>query len=317
MSWEFIIKQANPQPWFYTPPKGMPYSEVMPFLEKNEPETANQLRAAAPKFEQQQVDDGFIPGAAKGVGAMGAWVAADKAIGLGLKGLSKVPRVGKLLAPLAWAEKAYEKSHALPGITGATWRAAKSLKPFSSEALSGLAAGAKGTATRAGTGFIAGKGVAGWVGPRMLAASALSAKPTEFAMGVGGRAGSAVNRAINGGEYADITNRAVTGAGANRIGTNYEMRVNPWQQFIEQMQNNPNARNALVGLLGGGLGGLALGTFAKHPWWGLAAGALGGGALMAMNPTWGNDTWKDLHSFAGKLNYSPHPSSSPVKTPTP
>lgn len=315
MSWESIIKQAGDQPWFYAPPTGMPDSEIAPFLAKNDKKFYQQLQSDAPKFEQEQVDAGFIPGAAKELGTMGSWVVADKAIGLGLKGLSKIPRFGKLLAPLAWAEQAYEKSRALPGITGAAWRAAKS--PLSGEVLSGLAAGAKGTATQAGTGFLASRGVGGLFGPRMLAASAISAKPAEFAMGVGGRAGSAVNRAINGKEYADITRRAVVNAGANRIGSTYEMRVNPWQQFIAQMQNNPNARNALVGLLGGGLGGMALGAFTKHPWLGLAAGALGGGALMAMNPTWSNDTWKDINSFAGKLNYAPHLASSPVKTPTP
>jgi hypothetical protein len=83
-------------------------------------------------------------------------------------------------------------------------------------------------------------------------------------------------------------------------------RHNPIQLFLQQMNSNPNARNALLGLGAGGIGGLALGGAAGHPWLGALLGLLGGGFAGGVNPQWGAKPWQSFYentwNQADKLN---------------
>jgi hypothetical protein len=83
-------------------------------------------------------------------------------------------------------------------------------------------------------------------------------------------------------------------------------RHNPIQLFLQQMNSNPNARNALLGLGAGGLGGLALGSAAGHPWLGALLGLLGGGYAGGRNPQWGAKPWQSFYentwNQADKMN---------------
>ena len=83
-------------------------------------------------------------------------------------------------------------------------------------------------------------------------------------------------------------------------------QYNPIQLFLQQMNSNPNARNALLGLGAGGLGGLALGGFAGRPWLGALLGLLGGGLAGGWNPQWGGKPWQSFYentwNQADKLN---------------
>jgi hypothetical protein len=76
------------------------------------------------------------------------------------------------------------------------------------------------------------------------------------------------------------------------------VQYNPFQQILTQLQQNPNARNALLGLLGGGLGGAALGGVAGHPWIGALLGLLGGGFVGGTHPQWGTNAWNSVYNTA-------------------
>ena len=84
------------------------------------------------------------------------------------------------------------------------------------------------------------------------------------------------------------------------------VQYNPFQQILTQLQQNPNARNALLGLFGGGLGGAALGVLGGHPWIGALLGLLSGGYAGGTHPQWGASSWNSLYNSAwnqaGKLN---------------
>ena len=95
---------------------------------------------------------------------------------------------------------------------------------------------------------------------------------------------------------------------------------NPIQLVLQQMNSNPNARNALLGLGAGGLGGLALGGFAGHPWLGALLGLLGGGIAGGRNPQWGTKPWQSFYentwNLADKMNNRvAAPAKAPAKAP--
>jgi hypothetical protein len=87
----------------------------------------------------------------------------------------------------------------------------------------------------------------------------------------------------------------LTGAASELAKTQTAPKYNPVQMFLQQMNSNPNARNALLGLGAGGLGGLALGGFAGHPILGALLGLLGGGAAGGLHPQWGAKPWGQFY----------------------
>lgn len=76
------------------------------------------------------------------------------------------------------------------------------------------------------------------------------------------------------------------------------VRVNPIQDILHKMHQNPEARNALIGMLLGTVGGGALGSAVDSPWLGMLLGAVGGGALGGFNPQFGQNQWNDFYTGA-------------------
>jgi len=96
---------------------------------------------------------------------------------------------------------------------------------------------------------------------------------------------------------------------------------NPIQQILLAADRNPHARNAILGLLLGGLGGTMAGRLTGRTGLGALLGLLAGGAIGGMNPQFGADGWKKFYegawNRAGQLNNRVAPSSAAPAVPAP
>lgn len=219
-----------------------------------------------------------------------------KAEGTQAAGQTWLPRAGAAAGMLAggWA---------LPTLASK----AMSLHPATRALAPAVQAWGKGNVAKR---YLTGQNLVGKVaGPSVLAAGTAASIP-------GNMAGAALAKRVYE-KSPDKFNNQNAYPVSSEVASRYQPHENPLQSLLQSMHNNPEARNAILGLLLGGFGGSIAGGIGGHPIIGALLGAFGGGALGGMNPQFGQQGWNNFYNSAwqqaGNLNNKPM-GNAPAKT---